>query len=198
MFFKDHKITGEIGYHHLENWWLSQLSPDERRYIVRVMGKSITEGQIEYSSASSTHFLWTLSTWFNGPKDRAIGRKILLKAEEEAQKSNDPLDMHFTLSNMIEVYYRDREKNDDFLRKAMESCMKQIKIQSEAANAFKSEYPNQPLPMHVGYKQLVIVLEKNKQYEEAIRLCEDAKENGWAGGWDKRIERCKRKRNEAN
>jgi len=50
-----------------------------------------------------------------------------------------------------------------------------------------------PLPEHVGYKQLCIIMEKQKNYDEVIRLSKIAKEQGWSGDWDRRIEKCKKK-----
>ena len=50
-----------------------------------------------------------------------------------------------------------------------------------------------PLPGHVGYKQLCIIMEKQKNYEEVSRLSKIAKEQGWSGDWDRRIEKCKKK-----
>jgi hypothetical protein len=46
------------------------------------------------------------------------------------------------------------------------------------------------LPRHVGYERLAIILEKNKEYDQAIRTCEAAKLGGWSGDWDRRIDRC--------
>ena len=47
--------------------------------------------------------------------------------------------------------------------------------------------------MHVRYKQLCIIMEKQKNFEEVIRLSRIAEEQGWNGDWDKRIEKCKKK-----
>jgi hypothetical protein len=46
---------------------------------------------------------------------------------------------------------------------------------------------------HAGYKRLAIDAERAKDYSGAIRLCKQAKREGWAGDWDKRIERCQAK-----
>ncbi len=200
---KHGKVKGDIGYHQLEEWWFSIFTDGERKYITEKyqpmsMGEEtetknhLTEGDISWTSASASNFLNGLSSWFNGPNDRAIGRKIGEKAKEEALKSKDPLDMHFALSSLITLYYRDRDQAD-YYDKALAYCRAQIKIQAVAAKAFLKEYPKQPMPSHVGYEQLAIVLEKEKRYQEAIDLAKEAKQNGWAGDWDKRIERCQKK-----
>ncbi len=58
---------------------------------------------------------------------------------------------------------------------------------------FKKEWGDATLPSHVGYKQLAIILEKEKKYDKAIALCNQAKREGWNDDWDKRIERCEKK-----
>jgi len=42
----------------------------------------------------------------------------------------------------------------------------------------------------VSFKQLAIIEEKQKKYEEAIKISNEALEQGWFGSWAKRIERC--------
>ena len=92
----------------------------------------------------------------------------------------------------ISIYYKDRDK-PEYLEKAVQACEQQIELAPKAAAAFKAEYRDSPLPSHRGYQQLAIILEKQKNFEEAIELCEWAGKQGWAGDWDKRIERCKKK-----
>ena len=50
------------------------------------------------------------------------------------------------------------------------------------------------LPAHTGFEQLAIIRERDKDYDEAILLCEEALRHGWSGDWQKRIVRCKSKR----
>lgn len=99
------------------------------------------------------------------------------------------LDEHFKISEEIVSCYRQRDKIPGMLEKAIEACRKQIDLSLRAAQLFKDEYPNQPLPCHVGYDQLVIIYSKQSKYKEAIDLCKQAKEQGWCGDWDKRIKR---------
>lgn len=48
-------------------------------------------------------------------------------------------------------------------------------------------------PTHTGYTNMAILLEKEKNYPEAIRISRHAKSEGWNGDWDKRIARCESK-----
>ena len=96
---------------------------------------------------------------------------------------------------MIEVYYRERDSDPSALNAAIQACEQQIRLAPRAAQAFRTAYPGQPLPSHAGFTQLAIIREKQKNYPDAIRLARLAKEQDWAGDWEKRIVRCQRKQN---
>jgi hypothetical protein len=57
---------------------------------------------------------------------------------------------------------------------------------------FEEDPPNK-LGYHTGFKQLCIIREKEGNYAEVIQLAEQAKNEGWFGDWDKRIEKAKKK-----
>lgn len=199
IFKSQEKIGGEIAYHHLSEWWLEAFNKQERDYIVKTFqplggsGDALIKGEIQYSSGSAVSLLSNLSGWFKNVKDREIGYKLLNKAEGLINKNTDILDIHFFYHNKIEFYYRFREIDTESLNIAIEACEKQIKLSPEAILAFKKEY--EKLPMHTGYEQLAIILEKQNKFGEAIVLCEQAKKQKWSGEWDKRIERCLKKKN---
>ena len=48
---------------------------------------------------------------------------------------------------------------------------------------------------HVGFKQLRIIEEKRGNYQKAIELAKSALNQGWAGNWEKDIERIQKKQN---
>jgi len=102
------------------------------------------------------------------------------------------LDLHFAILALITEHYRKRQSGDNY-HMAIVCCRAQIKIQADVAKQFMKEYPSQLLPMHTGYIQLVIILEKENKFDEAIKLAKEAKANGWNGEWGKRIERLKGK-----
>lgn len=189
------KVKGQIGYYGLEDWWLSEFSEEERNHIEEVfqpMGsepgsKPLTKGDLSYSSQNAAGLLHALAGWFNKPGERELARKIIAKATELAQAGDDVLDLHFSLQQRMEIYYRERETDPNALEEAIKACEDQIKIAPQAAKQFLKEYPGQPLPGHAGYTQLVIILKKQDKYQDLIELCQKAKEQGWAGDWDKRI-----------
>lgn len=199
--FKNDSVEGYIGYHDLQGWWLSTFSEQERNHIEDVfhpMGfnsnhRPLTVGKLNYSSQNAAGLLHSLAGWFNKPEDRQIAKKIIQKANELAQVGDDILDSHFALQQEIEIYYRDRDADPSALGKAIEACKKQIMIAPQAAKQFLKEYPTQALPAHVGYTQLAIILKKQGKNQEVIEVCRQAKEQGWAGNWDRRIEEAKRK-----
>jgi len=102
------------------------------------------------------------------------------------------LDRHFLYQAKIELYYRNRDIDSFALSKAVEACNQQISISEEAKKAFIKEY-DELLTAHVGYKQLCIIMEKQKYYEEVIKIAKAAKKQGWNGDWDNRIERSEKK-----
>jgi hypothetical protein len=49
------------------------------------------------------------------------------------------------------------------------------------------------MPPHTGYKRLCMIWEKQGKHEDVLRIATQAKEEGWIGDWDVRIERAKKK-----
>lgn len=198
LFRKNKKIEGEIGYFGLQEWWLSELTKEERNVILSVYNPlgigedSLIKGKIFSTSQTVIGLLSGLSGWFKKPEYREIGYKIIKKAEELVSDKISFLDLHFLYQSKIQIYYRNRDNDEFALSSAIEACKQQISISEKAKKAFIKEM-GLPLPGHVGYKQLCIIMEKQKNFEEVIRLSKIAKEQGWSGNWDKRIEKCKKK-----
>jgi len=194
------RIKGVIGSLGLEDWWLSTFLDDERKYIENKFQPfglpegSLTSGDFSYTSQTAVHLLYALPGWFLKEEERHIAYRLLEKAEELSKSESRVLTVHFLYGDKIELYYRDRDK-PQYLEKAVEACKQQIELAPKAADAFKTEanWGDLPLPGHKGYEQLAIILEKQKNYKEAIELCSQAEKQGWAGDWQKRIERCEKK-----
>lgn len=201
LFGKEKEIKGEIGYFGLQDWWLTTFTKTERKHIEDVfkpLGSNpnenlLTEGEISYTSQTVAGLLQSLAGWFNNPRDREIAKKIIDKADELAPKGDDILDQHFTLQQKMEIYYRERDKDHESMNKAIDACREQINIAPQAAKAFLKEYTEQNLPAHAGYSQLRIILEKQGKYDEAIKLCKQAQQQGWMGPWGKMIETLEKK-----
>ncbi len=191
------RIEGSIGYFGLEDWWLTAFSDGERHYIQTTFqplgssGDSLTSGAISYTNQTAVGLLGALAGWFGKPEDRPIAHRILDKAAE-LSRSAPVLDVHFLYQQMIEIYYKDRDK-PEYMDRAVEACRQQIALAPRVADAFKAEYGDSPLPAHKGYEQLAIILEKEKCFQDVIALSGQAESEGWAGDWARRVERCEKK-----
>lgn len=207
------KINGFLGYYRLADWWLSTFTQSDREYIEQVYqplglepgSRSLTQGAITRTTATKTQVLHGLAGFFGKSSDRHLARKILAKAEETGLAESDVMGLHFTYNQMVKTYYKDRAE-PEMLEAAIEACEKQIALAPQAAQLFRKEWEDlakhadfkiRPfqLPSHTGFEQLAIILEKQKEYAKAIALCERAAEQGWAGDWPGRIERCQKKVN---
>ncbi|MGP6174297.1 hypothetical protein [Corynebacterium sp. A21] len=190
-----------LAYAKLQEWWMNEISDENRSRIldrVRPFGLDPEHGFLPIEGShlspgpSAARVLRSLDSWFTGPDHRDLGRKIAEKTLELAAYSPDPLDKHFALSSLITLYYRDRGR-EDFYSKALATCREQIAMQEQAKGAFLEEFPGTGLPGHVGYRQLAVVLEKEKKFQEALDLVREAQENGWTSDWDKRTARLEQK-----
>jgi tetratricopeptide (TPR) repeat protein len=182
------KVGGQIAYFGLTEWWVSTFSEQERSRIDQVL--DIASGDVTYSSGTAAGLLSAVATNFYKPGDRHIAKCMLERAEEIAKAQGNVLDLHFVYQGMIETFYRDRDTEVGALSRAIEACERQIELAPRAATAWKREYPHPGgLPAHVGYTQLAIIRQKQGELDEAIRVCQQAKAQGWDGDWDARIAR---------
>ena len=142
--------------------------------------------------------------FFRRPSLRSIVRKAVkrqlqpVRAKRQSQPARDAsrntvLNQHFEYQEDIASYYRQRDKNPGSLQSAIDACGKQIAMGPQARQAFLREYPRDELPSHKGFTQLAVILEKRGGYEEGIRLCRQAMEQGWSDNWEGRIERMEKK-----
>lgn len=190
------KIKGLIKYHNLIPFWKS-LSLEQREYLrnkfnsgLGVNPKSLTDIDVQSSSQSKLSFL---TIFLQSPKvdsDETLYGKIITQAEEAINECKKIIDIHFYLQLIIVYYYRKRQKKIEFYNKAKDSCSRQIEIAERVKESFIEKY-GEPLPSHYGFKQYSIILQKEKEYKQAISICILAQNQGWNGDWKKRIERLK-------
>jgi hypothetical protein len=199
------KAEGLLGYFHLTEWWQATFTEEERRYIETIYKplsigsgddadsapSELTHGHIDETLQTAAQLLSGLAPWFRKPTDRHLAHRIFAKAVDVAGENF--LDLHFMYAGMIAVYYRDRDSDSPAFERAIRVCEQQIAFAPQAAQAFRTAYPGQPLPRHGGFRQLAIIREKQQAYREAIRLAQMAQAQGWAGDWPKRIARCRQR-----
>ncbi len=164
-------------------WWDSAFTPEEIKHILTkyqpmVLGVAVDSsdlpiGNIIQEDGTLSVPLTSLATWFmSPPDDLPIARRLLEKGIELGEGTEGHiLDRHFTYYAMIQVFYRDRNRDPEALDLAIAACETQIAFAPEVRRAWFAEYPkDRHLPMHPGYRQLAIVREKQKDYAEAIRV----------------------------
>lgn len=194
--FKQAKIKGLIEYFNLISFWKS-LSIEQQNYLrnkfnrgLGVDPKSLTDIDIQSSNQSKLSFL---TIFLQSPKvdsDEILYNKIIALAESTISECERILDIHFYFQHIIIYYYRKRNKNIKFYNLAKESCLRQIEIAENVQIVFIEKF-GEPLPSHYGFKQYSIILQKEKEYEQAISICTLAQSEGWNGDWEKRIDRLK-------
>ena len=110
---------------------------------------------------------------------------------------NNPVDIHFFYNECIYLYYKPKNLDVLDIEKTKEYCYLDIQLTLQEENAIRSigcgEFPFMP-----SFKQLSIILEKENNYDEAIRICEIAiklnLDDDTKGGYIKRLEKLKKKK----
>ena len=170
--FGSKKVGGLIGYLGLSKFWQS-LTDDERTAITGYTSRrfertsaSLTEGVIDWTSATPYSFLSSYAHWAITYKKYDLAEKMLVLAEEY----NPPaIELHFIYNHSIELYYKQRDSDSDFLEKAKEFCIKDIALfpkyekELNEGTASMSSCPS--------FKQLAIIYEKEGNFEEGIKIC---------------------------
>lgn len=189
------KPQGDIAGAGLTDWWLKAFTKEQRDYIAskyqppgNPQQRCLIEGTPHRQDPGK--LLLGLSSWFRGPKDRPLERILL----EETIRRTDPrsFDRHLAYGAMMVNWYRDRDADPAALETALDYARKQVATSKHAAKDWRRN-ASMALPSHQGYEQLAIVAEKQKHYADSIKIAQQAKHEGWAGDWDKRIERCRKR-----
>lgn len=193
------RTGGLIEYFNLTGWWLSSFSEADRRYLSRAYVAAMLgddtppdQGRVLGTSSSCCGFLTGLAPWSEASQRLDLVDKIAAKAEEVGIRDSSYVDLHFLYTVLIRDLYKLRAI-DGMLDRVIDACEKQIAIAQKAAVGIRKEYRGEPLPAHVGYKQLAIIREKESNFTEALRLAKQAKKQKWNGDWDSRIQRLEKK-----
>jgi hypothetical protein len=195
-------MKGLIGKFSLENWWNGEFTADEKETIETiftpissngVMSGILTSGNGDLAD-TCFEFLSILLGWFHTPEYYQIIKKIVKLADSMVANEKNVQNKHFYFLHKIKAFYPCREQFPEALELAIKACEEQISISQDVARTFKKEGG---IPEHTGFKQLCIIREKQGNWQEVIRLAEQAKSQGWSdgttGGWDKRIEKARKK-----
>lgn len=151
--------------------------------------------------ATLGQFIYVDRPW-EGPELKAF-KAVALEAEgarwpdarqrlrREVRAARGPVEHHFALQALAQAAYRLRDVHPEALEDAEAACREQILLADVAGPALRQEFGSKP--SHHGYKQLSIILEKQKRYTEALDIVTQAQDQGWDGDWEKRAERLAKK-----
>jgi len=190
------KVEGELGYFGLGDWWLSAFTKPQRVHVEEAFqtpgltraSRPLTKGKRQLTFRSAAGLLTALAGCLrNTPEHRDVASRILAKAEERARAEDDTLGLHFAYQEIIRLHFKWRDRFPDALDLIFGACYKQIAIAPQAAKTFHELYPEEDLPTHAGFQQLVTLQERDATYARAIELCKQARDQGWHGNWTWRI-----------
>ncbi|VDZ84359.1 hypothetical protein U0026_16810 [Kluyvera intermedia] len=104
------------------------------------------------------------------------------------------IDLHFKLQEEIKRHYKLRDI-DDNLERAVQLCEQQIALGELSFPALKEKHDNQAAeyeeltgkkyymefyaPAHHGYRQLISIMKKRKNFERVNELEEQREREGW-------------------
>lgn len=193
------KIDGLVRVLGLDDWWLHELTQCDRDAVHKSYGPGHgeSEGTLSWTTQSRIGFLTNVADWLKGEDTRSTAYKFIQKADEIWPDGASAIDRHFALAAMCRVFYRWRDTDEFALDAAIAACKRSLSMHHEVAIVFRQPVHVLPwgsgLPSHHCFKQLAIIEEKRGHFAEAIDLCEEAKQEGWLGDWDKRMARLRKK-----
>ncbi len=203
--YRRHETEGQLGYFGLGPWWSSVFPKAEQDRIeaafhhpsVPTGGRPLTRGRGPCYFPSAAVLLSVVAGCLrDAPQDRHRASKILAKAEERAQAEDDIIGLHLVYQEMIRLHSKWRDHSLDALDLIYGACHKQITLSAAAAQALHELHPREPLPAHIGYLTLAVLLEQEGSYSKAIEICKRARDEGWGGNWTWKIGCLARKRDE--
>ncbi len=183
---------------------MNEFTETERDYMRNKYWSSVAisgprDGDLVLPDGKPRIRLVYLAAFFTSPKESLpLAMRLLQKGLDIGEdRQGTALDQHFTLGTMIKVFYSNRANGT--LGLAIDTCERQIALAPSAAEMYKQEQAeafgirDAALPHHGGFQQLAIIRERERDYDEVIRLSQEAHRQGWAGDWVKRIARCQKR-----
>jgi len=191
---------GLIAYYGLESWWMTRWTGEERTYLARKWDTASTlgappsplctgrppEGLGRVGADHPGRMISDLGAMLLQADEFHLARKLFEDAERTLP-ADDWHNRHFLYNSAGHICYRRREDTPDGLALAIHYFSEQVAISEKARQPMIELFLT--LPGHRGFEQLAIIHAANGEYAEAIALCGRAREGGWMGDWDKRIER---------
>lgn len=196
---------GLIGHYGLTDWWLTVFTPQESDALESEYAQSrgtaagggligLTRGMVQgftpkQSPARFVAGLAPLVDEVAHDKEPAVWAK----AEELALASGSLLELHAVYSGSVTAFYARRDEDEQFMQAALGAAEELVRMAPEVAEEYRRQRPGRDLPPHRGFKLLAVLAEKRGDDDEALSLCRQAQEQGWAGDWDVRVARLEEK-----
>ena len=166
--FNKNDYKGFIGHFDLDQWWESEFSEEERKYIIDKKPE-IIKGKYNNINKKPTQFLQEITQWFSNKEDTNISLKLLDKAEELVE---DKINLHYLYNSKIKTLYKKRNENKEYIELCIKYCKKDIELY---INKLRYEYPfNEKNTRVPAFQRLAIIYEKRKEYQKAIEVCKKA------------------------
>jgi hypothetical protein len=162
---------------------LTEADRDAIRAAFRPLGTVSPESMVASAASIST-----LLGHLKKPDVREVGYRLIAISEGLLPLETDLIQVHFYFFGVGQFFYRFRDVDSFALPKAIEAFEKQALISPSVRARLRDSMPGTPV-RHGGFDQLRIIYEKAGNYLDAIRVCETASADGWAGDWESQIRR---------
>ncbi|OYD09530.1 hypothetical protein [Paludifilum halophilum] len=131
-------------------------------------------------------------------EEAKIYEKAKKKLKEVERVQSDPqilkqwqskkyLSLHHHFSEKVVFYYERRNEDPVALHRTIRYSERLVEYAPVAIKAYRMDPYVYELPEHPGYETLIALYGEVGEWEEALRLCEKARDQGWKGDWDARI-----------
>jgi hypothetical protein len=125
--------------------------------------------------------------------DYTTCEKLFSIIDEYIKQCDDPYCVYMYWGQRIEIYWKNKDEVETAYTEAKRFSHSLIGISQKASEFLKDAFQYERLPENIGYKRMIMILTKEKDYEKIIELCEKAKSEGWKGDWDDKIKKAKQK-----
>ncbi len=186
---------GLIAFYKLTEWWERTYSIDERHRITETCDPSgetlLARGRIWESSGTAVQMLNGLASHFLTADDYPLAIRILEKAYAIGRAEGTVIDQHYTFEHLIQLFRAAAQIFPRVNGMKLATCQCQIDLAPRLASELVREGAVR-LPRHSGYEMLIEARDLTAHFEDAIRLCRQARQERWSGDWDKTLKRLKR------
>lgn len=134
--------------------------------------------------AFATFLPITLPVWLIRKVKRKRAMKRIDSTMAVFEHGDKAVDQHFQNIEVIGQKYAVAKASGDYFSKSMDNVIKACEEDIKLAPAYRKWYYKAGgkgnLPDYYSYKRLAVIYEKRKEYDKAIKVCNDAIAAGFA------------------